>query len=551
MPNIREFGAPAGIGLNPTETGIDAIASSARHIGAFYNAAAQAQTDTGRSIASGVQDVGNQVVQYEDHREISAGAAAAAQLQLNLNKQWNDVAKNADPNNPSVAAKFHEEVVAPALEKFQSGFSTDNSQKFAEQKVEQLRTEMFHKTTADMSTMAGIAVRQNLATTATSMSNTAMLDPSSVPGLLDNLDHSVAAVVSSSPTMNAVDAARAGSEVTNQMRAAIVKAGAIGAIQKAGDPEAEADKWIKQYPDIISGEEAKGLAGNARQQIRARNYDFEMVRRRSKEVATDASNEATGQYLVAIRSQDPRLQNDPTAQKVLNDPSLLKTDKANLLNLIDRQMKPETDARISQQTFVGLLRDMRSPDADPETVMQKAWDARLTDPGKPGSMTEKDFNQLRAEVVARKTPEGAALERDRGMFFKQYAGALGGDPANPYDPLLGSPKLYRAEMDARRMESDLKRRGLDPHLVYDPSSEYFIGNPKRLMKYQGTMQDDLGTRAAAPAKSTNLTADGSVITGIQREETPIVPAPPQRTAGNLYDTPKGKLKWTGTGWVKP
>lgn len=30
-----------------------------------------------------------------------------------------------------------------------------------------------------------------------------------------------------------------------------------------------------------------------------------------------------------------------------------------------------------------------------------------------------------------------------------------------------------------------------------------------------------------------------------------VPEPAKRKVGKVYDTPKGKLKWTGTGWVKP
>lgn len=30
-----------------------------------------------------------------------------------------------------------------------------------------------------------------------------------------------------------------------------------------------------------------------------------------------------------------------------------------------------------------------------------------------------------------------------------------------------------------------------------------------------------------------------------------IPPAAQRTAGQVYDTPKGKLKWTGTGWVSP
>lgn len=499
MPNIRENSAPQGLGINPSETGINATAAAARRIGSSYREAADATGDLGQRIGSAIRTVGDVAVKFEDHREISAGAAKFAELQDNLTQEWNKRAKEADPNDPTVAQKFREEVVEPALENFSGGFNTENSMRFAEQKVEHLRTHMFQKTAADMSTLAGIAVRKNIADSTTAMTNTAITDPSSVPTLLDGVDHSISGVVGSSPTMSATDAARVTSEVSTATKRAIVHAGAIGAIQKSGDPERTAEEWIKKYPNLIDGSEAKALAGNARQQIRARNYDDQVERRRAKEAAQDKSTELTNQYLIDVRSRDPRIASDPTAVKILNDTDLTKQDKNNLLNYVDRTLKPETNSRLSQQTFVGLLRDLRAPDADPDTVMQKAWDARLKDPGQAGSMTEQDFNQFRQEVVARKTPEGAALERDRSLFFKQYAGTIAG---TGYDPAMGSPKLYNAEADARRMESMLRSKGLDPHLAYDPSSEYFLGRPQRLQKWQQSMQMDLSLRAEGTQAAT-------------------------------------------------
>lgn len=508
------------------------------------NEVASLKNDTGNRVAGAARDSLEVVKDYEDHREISAGAASFAQMQSNLTDQWNQVAKHSDPNDPSVAAKFRETVLEPALKQFQSGFNTDASQKFAEQKIDALRQHMFEKTAADMSTLAGVAVHKNLTDSTTAMSNTAITDPSSVPNLLAGVDHSIAGVVGSSPTLSATDAARVSAEVSSATKKAIVQSGAIGAIQKSGNPEATADEWIRKYPDYINGNEAKMLAGNARQQIRANNYDTEFSRRRQKEIATDRSNEATSQYLIDVRSQDPKLANDPTAKKILNDQTLTKTDKNNLLNYVDRQLKPETDSRLSQGTFVSLLRDLRAPDADPDKVMQKAWDARLSDPGKPGSMSEKDFNQFRAEVVARKTPEGAALEHDRADFLKNYAPSIVG---TNYQPGIGDPKLYNAEMDARRVENDLRKKGLDPHLAYDPASPHFLGKPERVQKWQSSLQQDLQTRASTPNFSDRF---AGAAPEKRNDVMPAVPPPDQRPAG-LYETPRGTLKWTGTGWVKP
>src|SRR5216684_6368571 len=108
--------------------------------------------------------------------KISEGAASFAKLQDSLTQQWNATAKNADPNDPTVADDFRSKVVEPALETFKGQFNTENSQKFAEQKADSLRQHLFEKTAADQSTLAGIAVRKNISDSTTSMSNTAITD---------------------------------------------------------------------------------------------------------------------------------------------------------------------------------------------------------------------------------------------------------------------------------------------------------------------------------------------------------------------------------------
>lgn len=515
MPNIKSYEAPA-LGLRPSETGVESVAGAARRVGAFYNQEAgslqQLGSETaqlgndkarmfnslGRNASSDIEAAGDVYLKYETHKEVSQGSAVASDMLVDLDNKWNEIKKTADPNDPSVRQKFMEEVVKPRLEKFQNGddngqtFTTEDSQKFAQGIVNKYYDHFNTKTSADMATMAGIAAHQNAQRTINSLSNAVYSDPSTLQTALDTLDHSTGHIASSSPTLDAETAARVKGELDLKGKEALIKSAALGAIQKSADPEKTAEEWIKKYPDQINGSEAKMFAGYARGQIRARNYDYEQNRRREKEIAQDKSTELTNQYLIDVRSKDPRISGDPTAVKILNDPNLTKTDKNNLLNYVDRTLKPETDSRLSQQTFVGLLRDLRAPNADPDAVMQKAWDARLMDPGKPGSMTEQDFNQFRQEVVARKTPEGAALERDRSLFFKQYAGAIAG---TGYDPAMGSPKLYNAEADARRMESMLRSKGLDPHLAYDPSSEYFLGKPERMAKWQQSMQMDLRSYA--------------------------------------------------------
>lgn len=551
MPSIKPFETPA-LGLRPSETGIETVAGNARRLGGFYNQGAGALEglaaadknafgSAGRAIGSGIQAAGDAYVNYVDHKEISAGSLHGTQLMANLTDQWKQIISNPklDPNDPSIAQKFLEQKLEPALQQFKddSGFfTTEKSQQFAEHMADSFRQQMFKDTAADVSKLAEIATRANYKGTVNSLSAMATNDPSKTDFALGMADHTIGSKIDSSPTLDPVTKASLHSELRTSAKQDIAIAGAIGAIQKSSTPEATAQEWLKKYPDLI-GDQGKMLTGYAKQQVRAQNYDYELNRRRDKEIATDKSNDARDKYIGDIYSKDPRLANDPTAKKIVDDKDLLPTAKANLLALQARELKPETDSRISQQTFVGLLKDLHNPDADPDAIMEKAWKARVADPGAPNSLTERDFNQFRAEVVARKTPEGAALASDRNEFFKQYGPTIDQGMKQGNATPLGAQGIYKAEQDARRVEQFLKSKGLDPHLAYDPTSPYFLGRPERISAYRPTMQEQMEFDKQAQGKKSETAM-------------PAIPPADQRSPG-LYETPKGKLRWTGTGWVQP
>jgi hypothetical protein len=161
------------------------------------------------------------------------------------------MAKRADPNDPTVAAQFREQVLEPALQDYSKGFLTEGGLKFAQGRTESIRNHMFTKTAADMSSLAAAAVSVNVSETANRLSNTAMNDPSAVPHLLKNADELVGGIVESSPNIKGTDSAKARMGLTEKMKEAIVKAGAQGAIAKAANPEAEAARWGQMYPSAI------------------------------------------------------------------------------------------------------------------------------------------------------------------------------------------------------------------------------------------------------------------------------------------------------------
>lgn len=547
MPNIQTYDAPTNLGLQPTETGVTAFEQAGNRIGRFFNQAAAAAKDVGdqlaRGVAGAVKDAGDVAVQYAEHQEISHGAAAFAQLNDNLTQAWNDAAKNADPNDPTVAQKFREKVLEPALEKYRDGFLTEGGQKFAEAHVDALRNHMFEKTAADMSSLAKDAVAVNVTKTANSLSNTAMTDPSSVPHLLESASSLVGGMVSSSPNIKGTDAARANIELTEKMKENIVKSGAIGAIQKAADPEAEAQKWGAQYPQYINGAELKMLAANARQQIHARHADATYQRILQNQEAEKRSDAAETGYLQNLYSDDPQQQSKVSATAVVNDPNLTRTSKERMIGIINREFKPETDAKISAASSTALFRKITDPDADPNATRAAIIAARAKDPGTPGSINKADFADLMKNLDDIKTPQGMAVAQDRNEFFKRYAGTIDGYLAQyGIHSALGQQKMYLAEKDAIAQERIIKAKGEDPRSLYDPSSPNFFGRPENIARYHITMQQ--GLDFANDKGSTNLTGPGKTITGVTVQDAPAFKPPSNwqySPSRDQYRDPSGKL----------
>jgi hypothetical protein len=291
VPNITPYSAPSNLGLAPTETGVEAAAGAARRLGAFGNQIAEARSQEGNQISGAIRAAGDAAVDYMDHREISAGAANGAQFMANMNAKWEDVAKNADPNDVTVKQKFIEENLDPALEDFKKGFNTEKSQDWAEHFTDQYRQHMFEKTAADMSTLAGVAVKVNVQKTINGLSSAVSIDPSthSIDNAFAVLDHSVGSIVDTSPNIDATTGAKIKGEVNQAAKEQIVKAAVASMITK--NPNIDLDAIQSKYGDYIKGDEMKQFQKAAQTQAKVdflQNKAIEAYQDKQKERAAGA-----------------------------------------------------------------------------------------------------------------------------------------------------------------------------------------------------------------------------------------------------------------------
>lgn len=556
MAAIREYNAPEGLGLRPNQEGVTATAGAARRVqGAFNEAAASMkeiaddQRNMGRMIGGDIQAVGDVATKAIEHQEVSKGAAALATLHANATQQWNDQAKNADLNDPTLAPKFLQETLEPELDKLKDSFLTEGGQKWAESRVDALREHFTQKVAADQATMAGNAIAVNFDRTKNALTSTVRSDPSSVDESLGLWDSAARQIIKTSPMLTAVQVSKA-EAIIQDGKESIVKSALIGLAEKSPDAAVKAVESGK-YAEYISGTDAKAIIANAKQQQRASRVDENYQRHNADLQAKKVSEDTESEYLKRVYSDDPKVSGQVSTKSIVNDDRLSNPTKEKLIRLVEREMKPESVARVSAQTSNDFFARIYLPDGDPRKITDTN---EITQARVDGKLTKGDFNDLRNEITNARTPEGEKLGTDRTEFFKRYAATIDGAMDFGGHSALGSQRIYQAQQDARRLESDLRKKSLDPHLVYDPRSEYFIGKPENLAKYHVSLQEGMNYQKSlegGKGPTPNLTAPGTTITGVERVDAPAVPPAPQREPGRVYELPRGKFKWNGSGWEKP
>lgn len=268
MPNIPEFNAPS-LDIRSSEIGVESVAAAGRRLGAYGSQIAETKRQLGSEIAGTVKSVGDQSVQYLEHREINTGAMHGADIVAKANQSWNafitgaDIPQN-DPDrqdkinarvqNPNAAQQWREQTLEPMLEQFQSGFITQGGQQWAERFAAAYRNHATEKALADQSSMAGSVVQANLEKTVNALSVASFNDPSghSLDFNVGLLKSTIQDTLNSSPTITPALKARLSTEL-QKSEENLVKAAIQGRILK-GAPYSDITSDPKYAPYIKPAE---------------------------------------------------------------------------------------------------------------------------------------------------------------------------------------------------------------------------------------------------------------------------------------------------------
>ena len=578
MPQIKEYTAE-NAALHPTETGIDAYAQAARRIGSFYQQAGEterrAAQDKARaaegivkgtkafvgSLDSDVKAIGTAATaaeQYATHAEVSAGQKNFAEAGANLTQAWNNTVKNADPNNPTLQTDFMQGTFEPWADSYISGFKTPGGRDLAQAEVDHLRQHLVEKTSADISTLAGVAVTSNIQKSQSAWTNQAKSDPSSVPWLLESSKRSIDNIIDSNPHLKGLDAIKAKTFTLDQAQKEIVRAGAIGAMEKSANPEAAAKDYAKRYGQYISGPELDQLAKSARYYKTVNDHQANIqTAQQLKAQRTDFNTQLNG--VKTSLFGDNGFQVPPgTIQKIkeLGTHALIAGGDKQAANdlfqtfnkvrmITDRMNKPEPPAQQSHDAWVGLMQDIRGGQMKDDSKIVEALP----------KLSRNDYASLEREFQKAQTPEG------------QHQNAMMHTLTQSVTPRLNNADAtYRWQTEVNRRFDQLQKDNKDPYQVFDPKSPEYMGSADALKQFTAPLQQSIAGNGgvgaanfkerfgnlppAIDAQKTQKSDAEPVKPAETAKQANGLPAVNERKEGQIYRLPRGPtLSWTKNGWV--
>ena len=470
MPKIQAYDA-GNEGLQVPSGGEEAFAAVGRRSGQFFH-------QIGEDVGGAVAGVGKEVQQHDTQQEISQGSAALATLAGNLTDQWNQTAKNADPNDPTTASKFQAQL-EPQLQSFSDNFSTAAGKQWAQERVGELRQHLYEKTAADQSTMAGDATFQNVTVLKNRASQWVANDPSqhTLNAALGLVDNSISALVENSGVTGAA-AAKMKTELSQNVKTEIAKAGFTSMAEKNPDAALAALKG-GAYSSYIDGTEGEQYIKTVQ---RAQRADAANARITQEYQTNQRSQANAGKLLAGVAdpatgavSVPGNFASDALKRAGLspNDPNYLKPAEALTLvqfansraNIDAKGQRDGTDPTVHAQ-FTNRL---GLPPDDPNALT--ASDVALAKVNH--QLSDKDYAVFSHAVnAAASNPQLTQGNKQ----FAQFTNALK-TSITKSNTLLGIPdpegdqRFYNFQINARAAWEAGNR---DPKML-DPNSSNYLG----------------------------------------------------------------------------
>lgn len=252
---------------------------------------------SGLAIKQGFNQIAQGVKETEEHiaqNEMSKMAAELATAHAELQTQWNEAVRTADPNDHELSQRFMEKNVKPRLSKIGEGLITNSAQQMFTKSSAGLSAELFTRSSADQAHLAGEAAITNLDTVKNQLSNVARADPSSMKNVLGLADMSIDGLVAQYG-LSREDALK----LSKSVKSEIAKSAAYGAADL--NPQAAKSALERgDYNDHLDGTTVKTIINYADQRQKDQEAAKRAAEAEQRRADDDAANTAATQISTSL-----------------------------------------------------------------------------------------------------------------------------------------------------------------------------------------------------------------------------------------------------------
>lgn len=430
MPNIREFSNPID-GLQPSDKGIQSSILKARHIESEF---AQA----GEAIGQGASDLGQAYNRIKTQQDLSSGLAQKAQIWDNLTTAQDVHMNQADPNDHGAAEKFLEEQVKPLTDAWATGFSTRESQAWAQEQAGQLIQHFTERGNAIQSEKAGSAAVQNLHDATVGFSNAAMQDPASMNTILGAADQGLDALIASDPNLRPDQVDKLKGEIRTNMRQEIARGSFIGMART--NPEAAMQAMADgKFAHLVDATTSNSMFGFAESLAREKRSDARAEYAMNKEAQRDDFNAKASALQAQVFQPDGSVKIPPGFNQQVQLLALHPGAEPGRIEALGNAAKAAAEASINgtfqrtdNATWQNLAGRIGQPPGSPSALTHTQVDQAYA----AGELSQHDWRFLHQSVeTARSDPMTTSAMRDLNQALIRNK------------PLVTNSNLYSGKLD--------------------------------------------------------------------------------------------------------
>jgi len=360
----------------------------------------EAGEDVGQSIGmigGAIKNLGDTIQTVQTNNEKSKIDVQSAQVMADLTNKWQDAKRNADPNDDQLAKKFQDNDISPSVDNLGDLASTPAAQRYAQERMAQIKGHFSVQTTADQAQLQGEAAKQNYVMATNNLSVAAQANPMAIRDLIDQHDSMIANLPHLTTEQKLA--------LSTEGRGQIAMAAARGAINI--NPW-QAGKDIEQYGGAyLNGTQVAQLKDEAERMGHYRQQDAKIEEQMQRQAQRDASEDRRNKVMASLVDPDTGQTRIPPNfnSQVLVDPTLRPEDKQTLI-AFGTHLANQPEAKTDPSVFNDYWRRANLPLDDPNRLT----DQELQSAAAQGKIAKaSDMNQIFEAMHGSKSPAGVRM----------------------------------------------------------------------------------------------------------------------------------------------